>query len=100
MTYADPEEAMQSLMGHTLVDFGSEEQMHHITLDDGREVSTPRVRRATGHSDTPLAAHELRGKFLGCTRHARLPDADAQRLFDAMQGIDRLRGVEDIGWLS
>ena len=72
----------------------------HFTLDDGREVSTPRVRRATGHSDTPLAEHELRGKFLGCTRHARLPDADAQRLFDAMQGIDSLRGAEDIGWLS
>ncbi len=69
-----------------------------FTLDDGREVSTPRVRRATGHADTPLAPQELWGKFLGCTRHARVDDGPARMLFDTMQDIDRLGSAADIAW--
>lgn len=32
----DPSEAMQSLMGHQMVDWGRDDTMYHITLDDGR----------------------------------------------------------------
>ena len=67
-----------------------------FTLDDGREVATPRVRRATGHADTPLAPQEIWGKFLGCARQAGVEAAQAQALFDAMQRIDTLGSVQDI----
>ena len=36
MEYADPEETMKSLMGRTLVDYGRDDTMFHIVLDDGR----------------------------------------------------------------
>ena len=36
MTEVEPEEAMQSLMGHQMVDWGQDDSMYHITLDDGR----------------------------------------------------------------
>ena len=35
-------------------------------------------------------------KFLGCTRHAGVQEPQAQALFDAMQRIDSLPGVEEI----
>jgi len=69
-----------------------------FTLDDGREVSTPRVRRASGHADTPLAPPQLWDKFVGCTRHALIPDASARLLFDAAQRLDTLAGVDNIAW--
>ncbi len=67
-----------------------------FTLDDGRAISTAQVRRATGHADTPLAQSELWAKFLGCTQHAGVAEPAARGLFDAMQRIDDLAGVEDI----
>jgi aconitate decarboxylase len=70
-----------------------------LTLDDGRTVSTPRVRRATGHADTPLAPEELWGKFVGCTRHAGLADAAARTLFAALQTVDTLAGAHEIAWI-
>jgi aconitate decarboxylase len=68
-----------------------------FTLDDGREVATPQVRRATGHADTPLADAELRGKFLGCTEQAGIAHAQARALFDAAQRVDALAGAHEIG---
>lgn len=35
-TDIDPDETMQSLMGHQMVDWGRDDTMYHITLDDGR----------------------------------------------------------------
>ncbi len=67
-----------------------------FTLDDGREVASPPVRRATGHADTPLALQELRAKFLGCAHHAGVGEPAALALFDAMQHIDELASVEQI----
>ena len=32
----EPGEVMQSLMGRKLVDWGQDDTMYHITLDDGR----------------------------------------------------------------
>lgn len=68
----------------------------HFTLADGRSVSTPPVRRAAGHADTPLEPARLWAKFLGCARHAQVEQADARALFDAMQCIDTLRGPDAI----
>lgn len=67
-----------------------------FTLDDGSTVSTPQVRRAAGHADTPLTDAQLWAKFRGCTRHAAVDDTPARALFDAMQRIDTLHGVADI----
>lgn len=67
-----------------------------FTLDDGREVESPRIRRATGHADTPLAPEGLWAKFRGCADHARVAEPEARRLFDALQRIDRLGSVEEI----
>lgn len=37
MNYESPEEALNSLMGHTLIEWGTDaNETHHITLDDGR----------------------------------------------------------------
>ena len=36
ITDIDPETVMQSLMGHQMVDWGRDDTMYHITLDDGR----------------------------------------------------------------
>lgn len=68
----------------------------HCTLADGRTVSSPRVRRAAGHADTPLTGAQLWAKFLACARHAGVARTDAQALFDAMQRIDALPGPEAI----
>ena len=32
----DTEEVMQSLMGRQLIEWGQDETMYHLTLDDGR----------------------------------------------------------------
>ena len=36
MNYSAPEEVMDSLMGRTIKDWGSDGQMYHFILDDGR----------------------------------------------------------------
>ncbi len=36
MTYADPQETMDSLIGRSFVEWGSDGTMYHVTLDDGR----------------------------------------------------------------
>ena len=69
-----------------------------FTLDDGRVVSTPQVRRAAGHADTPLSTAQLRDKFLGCMRHACVADLSAQQLFDTLQRVDKLDSVQAIAW--
>jgi aconitate decarboxylase len=67
-----------------------------FTLEDGRVLSTPRVRRATGHADTPLEPQALWAKFLGCAEYAGVAEAPARALFASMQRIDSLSGVAQI----
>ena len=38
MTYLDPDEAMDSLIGHQFVEWGRDENAVHIVLDDGRTL--------------------------------------------------------------
>lgn len=68
----------------------------HVTLADGRTVSSPPVRRPLGHGDTPMDAAQLWAKFQGCTRHARIDDGAARALFDAVQALDSLAGADAI----
>lgn len=68
----------------------------HVTLADGRTVSSPQVRRPLGHGDTPMNAAQLWSKFRGCTRHAKIGDDPARALFDAMQSVDSLSGADAI----
>jgi len=65
-----------------------------VHLADGSVLESPRVRRAAGHADTPLAPEALREKFLGCTRHAGLDDEQALGLYGQLQTLDRLEHVE------
>lgn len=68
----------------------------HFTLDDGRVASTPQVRRATGHADTPLSNQALWEKFLGCARHTGIAEPIAAALFETLQRIDQVQGVAEI----
>jgi len=36
VNYEDPAEVMESLTGHSIVEWGRDETMYHLTLDDGR----------------------------------------------------------------
>jgi 2-methylcitrate dehydratase PrpD len=68
----------------------------HLHLHDGTVVSTPPIRRATGHADTPLAAAEIHAKFLGCTRHAGIEEGCAESLYQCLQGLGHLRDARDV----
>ena len=68
----------------------------HLHLHDGTVVSTPPIRRATGHADTPLAAAEIHAKFLGCTRHAGIEEGCAESLYQCLQGLGQLRDARDV----
>jgi 2-methylcitrate dehydratase PrpD len=98
--------ALQRLMGlvtiHTTEAFEPEWRdaapfdIVHFTLADGRTVSSPPVRRAAGHADTPLTDAQLWAKFLGCARHAGVAHDAARALFDALQCIDSLSGPDAV----
>lgn len=65
-------------------------------LHDGQSLASPKVRRASGHADTPLNREQLLAKFLGCTRHTQVVDSEALALFEAMQRIDHLQSAAEI----
>jgi len=58
-----------------------------ITLVDGTRITTPPVRRATGHADVPLSAPQLEAKFLDCAAFGGLGDAEARNLFALLQRV-------------
>ena len=67
-----------------------------VHLDDGRVLASPRVRRATGHADTPLPAQAVREKFLGCARHAGVSDTISSALHDRLQSLDAVSCVTEL----
>ena len=67
-----------------------------VHLDDGRVLASPRVRRATGHADTPLPAQAVRDKFLGCARHAGVSDTISTALHDRLQSLDTVSCVTEL----
>ncbi|MBP6851682.1 MAG: MmgE/PrpD family protein [Rhodoferax sp.] len=68
----------------------------HLHLQDGTTISTPPVRRATGHADTPLAPEEIHAKFMGCTRHAGLDTQAAEALYQSLQRLGQLGSAQEI----
>jgi len=70
-----------------------------ITFVDGSRVTTPPVRRATGHADLPLSTGQLEAKFLDCAAFGGLGDAEAQHLFGLLQRVPDWT-AEDLGRLQ
>jgi 2-methylcitrate dehydratase PrpD len=68
----------------------------HVTLDDGRVISSPKVRYASGHANAPLSTEAIWGKFVDCAAYGGIGPDKARTLFDAMQRIDALAGVKNI----
>ena len=71
-----------------------------LRMADGSEHATEKVRRATGHADLPLPTAELWAKFQECAQLVQATEAQARRLFDALQRIETLSGPEDIPEVS
>ena len=71
-----------------------------ITLDDGRTVTTPAIRRARGHADHPLSGSELRAKFDDCAAHGGIAPPASGPLYDAMQRIDALDNADGVPVLT
>lgn len=67
-----------------------------ITFADGSTVQSEKVWRATGHADNPLDGEGVWRKFRDCAQAIELPEAEARRLFDALQRVDTLSGSADI----
>lgn len=71
-----------------------------LFMNDGSEIVTGKVKRASGHADVPLSGEQLWAKFSDCAEGAAVAAPLARRLFDAMQRVDSLNGAEDIPTLA
>jgi 2-methylcitrate dehydratase PrpD len=67
-----------------------------VHLVDGRTLASPKVRRATGHADTPLPAEQLHEKFMGCAQAAGVAKSAAQGLFEQVQRLPELKDARDL----
>lgn len=67
----------------------------HVTLASGTRLSSEQVRRPRGHPANPLRAGELKLKFNDCVA-AGGGGVDAERLYDALQHIDKLASVRSL----
>lgn len=70
-----------------------------LTYKDGTRVTTPPVRRATGHADVPLSVAELRAKFLDCAAYGGVDHRQAEALFGHLQQVERWTPA-DLGGLT
>ena len=71
-----------------------------LSMTDGMTLTSPRIRRATGHADTPLSTAEIWAKFSSCAAFTGVSPAATEALFAAMQRIDSLSGpvaIPDVG---
>jgi 2-methylcitrate dehydratase PrpD len=59
-----------------------------VTFRDGRQLTTPPVKRATGHADVPLPAEALCAKFEDCATFTGMDRARARTLFELAQRVD------------
>ncbi|VWX62432.1 conserved hypothetical protein [Burkholderiales bacterium 8X] len=65
-----------------------------IHLRDGRVLDSGEVSGTRGDMATPLAAGELRAKFMDCTTDA--PEIDRERLFDRLQKIEKIEDLAEL----
>lgn len=61
-----------------------------LQLDDGSSIASPKVRRATGHADTPLPPEQLQEKFMACTQAAGIDTEAARALYAQLQNLQDL----------
>jgi 2-methylcitrate dehydratase PrpD len=66
-----------------------------VETADGRRLESRPILEAKGGPTLPLSRAELRAKFLDCVAIGR-PDADGDRLFDVLQGLESVRSVGEI----
>jgi 2-methylcitrate dehydratase PrpD len=59
-----------------------------VTTEDGRRHESEAVRYARGHAQLPLAASELRAKFVDCLRYGRY-EGDASAFFERIEGLEK-----------
>jgi hypothetical protein len=64
-----------------------------VTLNCGRRLEGPQVRRATGHADVPLSDAELFEKFQGCLE-AGGAGPQVSTLFDRLITLEKTRARE------
>lgn len=64
-----------------------------VTLDSGRRLEGPEVRRATGHAGLPLSESELFEKFQGCLEAGGAGD-QATVLFDRLATLEKIPARE------
>lgn len=69
-----------------------------LTFRDGGSVTTPPVRRATGHADVPLSAGQLEAKFADCAAFGGIRRDESARLFGLLQRVETWT-AEDLGRL-
>jgi len=103
-------EAVQSLMRRVRIERTAESDPGYpnaapvdyvrLRLNDGREIRTDEIYRATGHADLPLGRDQIAAKFAECAAAAGIRDDRAIRLFEALQSVDRWRGTDDLPLLS
>ena len=74
----------------------SEPPVDHVRvrLKDGRLIER-RLGEPRGSPSRPLAGTELWTKFAACVAGA-MADADTRALFDKLQALDRLAGIDDL----
>ena len=68
-----------------------------LRLADDTVLTTPSIRRASGHADNPLDESASWDKFRTCAVHAGLSEEAARRLFDDINAIEE---AEDAGFLT
>jgi 2-methylcitrate dehydratase PrpD len=63
-----------------------------LRLKDGRALDSGDIRFARGNAKLPLAADELRAKFMDCAR--TVGDLDADTLFERLTRLERIDAVD------
>jgi 2-methylcitrate dehydratase PrpD len=66
-----------------------------IRFQNGETLDTGEIARIRGHAYDPMSVEELWEKFADCTSRTHAP-SDAKRLFEMLQGVDRLTSVRDL----
>lgn len=60
-----------------------------LSFRDGSCVTTPPVRRASGHADSPMSPEALRAKFEECAAFGGIDPGETARLLGHLQRVDR-----------
>ncbi|MEX0343925.1 MAG: MmgE/PrpD family protein [Rhizobiaceae bacterium] len=99
---ADPK--LRDLMNRTSVVAGHDydpdypgaapEDFVDLALRDGSELTTSRVRRATGHADNPLSIDEAWRKFAECADWSGIAETAARTLYDQLLALENSQNAE------